>query len=351
MSRVFNFFPKTLAEITSLLDEKSQIFGDKTQVVNNLNRIDLSSNLELTFYSDSKFAQKFNTSNSPAIISQKLFDNLSEKEKNNRSFIVTNDAYTSIIKLAHIINQHNEQGITETLQNQVSQSDYPQVRFIGNSYLGYNTTIGKKTVIYPNTYIGVNVKIGENCIIYPNVSILHNCTIGDNCIIHPGAVIGADGFGYYLENHTYKKIAQVGNVIIKNYVEIGANTSIDRSFIGSTIIEDGVKIDNLVQIGHNCVIGKNTAIVSQVGIAGSTSIGENVRLGGQSGIAGHISITDNVTILAQSGVSKSISKSGTYFGSPAKEALEAFKIEAVLKNLPELSKTVFQLKKTIDSRQ
>ncbi|MFY8160745.1 MAG: UDP-3-O-(3-hydroxymyristoyl)glucosamine N-acyltransferase, partial [Candidatus Kapaibacteriota bacterium] len=194
---------------------------------------------------------------------------------------------------------------------------------------------------------GSDVFIGKNTIIYPNVTIMNGTIIGDNCIIHPGAVIGSDGFGYYEEGGKYIKIPQIGNVVIEDNVEIGANTTIDRSFIGSTIIKCGVKIDNLVQIGHNCVIGENSAMASQVGIAGTVTIGKNVRLGGQVGLAGHLKIADNVTIIAQSGVSKTILESGTYFGSPIKEATKAFKIEATLRNLPDLAKEVSNLKKEV----
>lgn len=213
-----------------------------------------------------------------------------------------------------------------------------------------NATIGNNPTILENVVIEENVKIGDNCFIHPNVTIKRGCIIGDNVILHPGAVIGSDGFGY-LDNPdgSYTKIPQLGNVIIGNNVEIGANTCIDRALVGSTIIEDGVKIDNLVQIAHNVEVGKNSAFASQVGISGSTKLGQRVRMGGQAGSAGHIEIADDVTILAQSGVAKSVTQKGIYFGSPIKPRLEAFKIEAIIKNLPNLFNDIKDIKKKLNN--
>jgi UDP-3-O-[3-hydroxymyristoyl] glucosamine N-acyltransferase len=188
--------------------------------------------------------------------------------------------------------------------------------------------------------------IGENTIINSNVTLYNSVHIGNNCIIHAGAVIGSDGFGY-IEDKTdgsYDKVPQLGNVVIEDYVEIGANSTIDCALIGSTIIRRGTKIDNLVHIAHNCEIGENTGIAAQAGVSGSVTSGKRNRFGGQVGIAGHLEIPDDVTILAQSGVSKSIPKSGIYFGSPIKEHLKAFKIEAVLRKLPELASDVNKLR-------
>jgi UDP-3-O-[3-hydroxymyristoyl] glucosamine N-acyltransferase len=172
--------------------------------------------------------------------------------------------------------------------------------------------IGDNCIIYPNVYIGKNTKIGNNTILYPNVVIYGNTEIGNNVIIHSGAVIGADGFGYYLEDGVRKKIKHIGKVIIEDDVEIGANTTIDRALVDETRIKKGTKIDNLVMVGHNCEIGDNSVLVSQTGIAGSCKIGKNVIMAGQVGVADHIHITDNVIITAKSGIGKNIEKSGVY---------------------------------------
>jgi len=204
-----------------------------------------------------------------------------------------------------------------------------------NVVLGKGVKIGNNTKIYHNTVIMDNVSIGENCLIFPNVTIREECKVGDRVIIHSGTVVGSDGFGYSPDKEgKYHKIPQIGNVVLENDVELGSNVSIDRAAFGSTIIKSGCKIDNLVQIAHNVVVGDNTVMSSQTGIAGSTKIGKNCIFAGQVGIVGHSEITDNVIIGAQSGVSKSITKSGTYFGSPAKEIKASLKLESHYRNFP-----------------
>ena len=187
------------------------------------------------------------------------------------------------------------------------------------SYIGRHASVGDYSKIYEQVYVGENVKIGKKCIIYPGVKIYPGCVIGDNVIIHSNAVIGADGFGFApLEDGTYRKIEHTGNVVIEDDVEIGANTTVDKSQIGSTIIRKGAKIDNLCQIAHNVEIGENTVMAAQTGIAGSTKIGKHCILGGQVGIAGHLTVADNTTFGAQTGLISSVKKEGqVLFGSPA----------------------------------
>ena len=206
--------------------------------------------------------------------------------------------------------------------------------YLGNfCHVGRRTVVGDYTRIYENVYIGDDVKIGSRCIIYPGVRIYPGMVIGNNVIIHSNAVIGADGFGFApLEDGTYKKIEHTGNVIISDDVEIGANTTIDKSQIGSTIIGKGVKIDNLCQIAHNVEIGENTVIAAQSGIAGSTKIGRHCVLGGQVGIAGHITIADNTSFGAQSGVLGNVRKEGQAFlGTPAIPYKDYLKCYAIFK--------------------
>ena len=181
--------------------------------------------------------------------------------------------------------------------------------------------IGKGTYLYPQVYIGPRVKVGKNCILYPGVRVYHDCVIGDNCILHAGAVIGADGFGFAPQKDgSYRKIQQLGNVVIENDVEIGANTTVDRATMGSTIVHRGVKIDNLCQVAHNVEVGEDTVMAAMTGIAGSVTIGRHCVFGGQSGVAGHISIADDTTVAAQSGVIATVRKSGTTLvGYPALE--------------------------------
>ena len=198
----------------------------------------------------------------------------------------------------------------------------PEDAYIGAfAYIGKNVRLGKGVQIYPQVYIGDNVTIGDNTILYAGVKVYYNCQIGADCILHAGVVIGADGFGFEPDgqgvNH---KIPQIGNVIVENDVEIGANTTIDRAMMGSTIVRRNAKLDNLVQIGHNVEVGASDFLCAQVGIAGSSKIGSHCVLAGQVGVAGHIEIADNCVFGAQSGIANSVRKPGTYMGYPAIDA-------------------------------
>jgi UDP-3-O-[3-hydroxymyristoyl] glucosamine N-acyltransferase len=217
--------------------------------------------------------------------------------------------------------------------------------FIGAfAYLGENVIIGDGAKIYPNAYIGNNVTIGEGTIIHPGVKIYHDCVIGRKVVIHAGTVIGSDGFGFAPQaDGTYKKVPQMGNVIIEEYVEIGSNATIDRATIGSTIIKAGAKIDNLVQIAHNVEVGNNTVIAALSGISGSTKIGNKVMIGGQAGLAGHITIGDGAKINAQSGVGKSLKDGQSVTGSPSYDYNKAIRSQAMARNLPEIEQRVREL--------
>lgn len=212
-----------------------------------------------------------------------------------------------------------------------------------NVYIGHDVEIGDNVTIYPNVSIAQGAKIGSNTIIYSNVSIREYVEIGENCVIQPGAVIGSDGFGFIKVNGYNQKIEQIGTVVIEDNVEIGANTTIDRGTIGDTIIKKFTKIDNLVQIAHNDIIGENCLIISQVGIAGSTTVGNNVTLAGQVGVGGHIKIGDNVVVAAKSGVSGNVEANQILSGYPLVDHKEDLKIKVSLKKLPELLKRVKKL--------
>ena len=217
------------------------------------------------------------------------------------------------------------------------------------AYIGEKVKIGKGTAIYPHTVVYDGASVGENCILYPNVSVYHGCKIGNRCILHSGVVIGADGFGFAPTEEGYEKIPQIGIVTIEDDVEIGANTCVDRSTMGSTYVRRGVKLDNLVQIAHNVEVGAHTVMSAQVGVAGSTKIGQWCMFGGQAGIAGHATIADKTMAGAQSGISNNVKKPGQQLmGSPAIEPHRWWKAQAVIKNLPELNTTVNQLKKEIE---
>ena len=217
------------------------------------------------------------------------------------------------------------------------------------AYIGDRCKISNNAKIYPQAYIGDGVSIGENTIIYPGAKIYSGCKIGDNCIIHSGVVIGADGFGFAPEKDAYKKIPQMGIVIIEDDVEIGANTTIDRAVMDATIIRKGVKLDNLIQIAHNVEVGENTVMAAQVGVSGSTRIGKHCMLGGQVGLGGHITIGDGVNIGAQSGIISNIKENAQILGSPAVPMRDFFRSSIVFPKLPEMYKQIAQMQKEIES--
>jgi UDP-3-O-[3-hydroxymyristoyl] glucosamine N-acyltransferase len=222
--------------------------------------------------------------------------------------------------------------------------------FIGAfAYIGNNVKLGRNVKIYPQSYIGDDVSIGDHSVIYPGVKIYHRCVIGEFVTIHAGSVIGADGFGFAPQTDgSFKKIPQMGNVVIEDYVEVGSNATIDRATIGLTLIRKGVKLDNLIQIAHNVEIGSNTVIAAQSGVSGSTKLGKNVMVGGQVGTVGHIQIADGSKINAQSGVTKSMkTPNSAVTGSPAFDYTSALRAQAAARKLPEFEKRIIELEKLI----
>lgn len=218
------------------------------------------------------------------------------------------------------------------------------------AYIADGVEIGDGCQIYPNVTVMDNVKMGSNCVLYPNVSVYHDCRLGNNIVIHSGTVIGADGFGFAPNQETgqYDKIPQIGIVTIEDNVEIGANSCVDRSTMGSTYVRKGVKLDNLVQIAHNTDIGENTVMSAQVGVAGSTKVGKWCMFGGQVGVSGHITIGDNVLLGAQSGAPGSIKSNQTLIGTPPMPKMAFFKSQALLRKLPEIYKQLNDLQKEVE---
>ena len=262
------------------------------------------------------------------------------------------DAYQALATLFELVEQSKPKktGIESPVFISPSASFPHEEIYIGAfSYIGENVRIGKNVAIYPQAYIGDNTEIGDDTIIYAGVKLYAGCRIGRRCIIHAGAVIGADGFGFAKEGDSYKKIPQLGNVVIEDDVEIGANTTIDRAVMESTFIRQGVKLDNLIQIAHNVEIGENTGIAAQTGISGSTKVGKNCMIGGQVGLGGHITIGDNTNIGAQSGIISNIEGGKNILGSPAIEMKNFFRSSVVFPKLPEIYRNYYQLQKEVDS--
>lgn len=217
------------------------------------------------------------------------------------------------------------------------------------TYVGDKATIGDQVQLYPGVYIGDGVVVGKGSIVYAGVKIYHDCQIGEGVIIHAGTVIGSDGFGFAMENGAFKKIPQIGNVIIEDHVEIGANATIDRATMGSTVVKKGAKLDNLIQIAHNVEIGEHTVVAAQAGISGSSKVGKYCMVGGQAGIVGHIKIADFTKINAQSGVAKEINETHTSLtGSPAYDYKSMLKSQVIIRNLPDLLKRVNELEQKLN---
>lgn len=270
------------------------------------------------------------------------------------TLIRVKDAYTAIAK---VLDQYQAMANGNSASNQVEKSSFvaPTAQLGQNVHIGHfavisdQAVIGDGAVIFPQVFIGKEVKIGKNTRIFPGVVILDACVIGDNCIIGAGTVIGSDGFGFApQEDGTYKKVAQTGNVVIEDHVEIGANTTIDRATMGSTLIRKGAKLDNLIQIAHNVEIGENTVIAAQSGISGSTKIGKNCIIGGQVGIVGHLTIADGTKINAQSGVSKNVKEENSSLtGSPAFDYSASMRSQVIFRRLPEMMDRIKALEEQI----
>ena len=320
------FKAKEIAEILN-----GTVDGNPEVSVSTFARIETGKPGAISFFANPKYEQYVYTSKSDIIIVNRSFE---PKESVSATMIRVDDAYAAVAALLDYVTAKKRsyrryRGCRSSIR---WSAKIGKKVYVGDfAYVGKRARIGDYTKIYEHVYIGDDVKIGSHCIIYPGVRIYAGCVIGDNVIIHSNAVIGSDGFGFApLEDGTWKKIEHTGNVVIGNDVEIGANTCVDKSQMGSTVIQDGVKLDNLCQIAHNVEVGKNTVMAAQTGIAGSTKMGEHCIVAGQVGIAGHINIADNTTIGAQSGVLGAIKESGkTWMGSPAipyREYLRAYAV-------------------------
>jgi UDP-3-O-[3-hydroxymyristoyl] glucosamine N-acyltransferase len=260
------------------------------------------------------------------------------------------NAYLALATLLNMVEQSKpkKKGIDSTAFI-ASSATIGENGYVGNlAYIGEQTVIGKNCLIYPHAYIGDRVKVGDNVTIYPHVTVYDDCVIGNNCILHAGSVIGSDGFGFAPEGEEYQKIPQLGNVVLEDDVEIGANTTIDRAVMESTRIHRGVKLDNLVHIAHNVEVGENTVIAAQAGMAGSTKVGKHCMFGGQVGIAGHVLIGDHVNIAAQSGIMRNIPQPVNLMGSPALPLKDNLRSSAIFAKLPEMYRTLYQLQKEVD---
>lgn len=334
-------------QIAMLLGGK--LVGDGSRTVSDVAPIETAQSNQLAFICEEKYLPLLETTNAGVVLVSSCFRDAAETLPRRCAVVFVENARGAMAQLlqevAKLLNPKRH-GIEQPafISDGVT---VPEDAYIGAfAYIGKNVRLGKGVQIYPNCYLGDNVKIGDNTILYAGVKVYYNCEIGKDCILHSGVVIGGDGFGFEPDaNGINQKIPQIGNVIIEDDVEIGANSTVDRAMMGSTRVKRNAKIDNLVQVAHNVQVGESCFLCAQVGIAGSTTIGDHCIMAGQVGVNGHIEITDHCVFGAKTGIASSVRKPGTYQGQPAMDALAWRKSAIGFKQLPDLIKQVNALSK------
>lgn len=333
-------------QIAMLLGGK--IIGDGNRKVSDVGSIESAKEGQLTFLCDAKYLPYLSSTGASVVL---MTDSIAFEGKTNATLIRVENARAAMGQLLALVAKAMnpaKQGVEQP--SYVSEGvAVPEDAYIGAfAYIGKNVQLGKGVQIYPHVYIGDNVRIGDNTILYSGVKVYYNCVVGNDCILHAGVVVGSDGFGFEPDaKGVNQKLPQIGNVIIEDDVEIGANTTVDRAMMGSTIIRRNAKIDNLVQVAHNVEVGESTFLCSQVGIAGSSKIGAHCILAGQVGVAGHLEIADNCVFGAQSGIPSSVRKAGMYQGSPIIDAMNWRRSVVGFKQLPDLMKKLQELEKKV----
>jgi UDP-3-O-[3-hydroxymyristoyl] glucosamine N-acyltransferase len=306
---------------------EAQLFGDQSFEVSGAATLEEAGERHVSFLSNPQYAKQLKTTRAGAVI---VGHKVACEHPN---LLRTADPYLAFAKAVVALHGYRR---------------HPHGGIHAGAFVDKTATVGEGTVMYPGVYVGPRVRIGRDCVLYPNAVIYDDCILGERVIIHAGASIGHDGFGYATSKGVHHKIPQVGNVVIEDDVEIGANTAIQRAAVGSTVIGKGSKIDSLVAIGHGVKIGPYALLVSQVGIAGSTTLGHHVTLGGQVGVPGHLSIGNNVTVAAQGGVIHDVPDSSTLLGSPAMPLVQARRVYSLFTKLPELLQRIRQLESQVE---
>jgi UDP-3-O-[3-hydroxymyristoyl] glucosamine N-acyltransferase len=334
-------------QIAALIEGK--IEGNSNEIISNFSKIEEAKKRDLAFLANPKYEEFLYTTKASAVI---VSDDLILKQSVDTTLIRVKDPYASFASLMQYYQQivtDKVVGIQEPVYIDKSAKIGENVYIGAFAFIGENAIIDDGAKIYPQVYIGKNVSIGKKSVLHPGVKIYHDCIIGNEVIIHAGTVIGSDGFGFAPQvDGSYKKVPQMGNVVIENNVEIGANTCIDRATMGSTIVRSGTKLDNLLQVAHNVEIGEDSVIAAQTGISGSTKIGKRAMIGGQVGIVGHITIAEGVKIGAQSGINNNVTeKNISLNGTPAFDHLSSLKSLSIFRKLPTLSKKVDELEALI----
>jgi len=334
----------TAQQIADVL--KGTIEGDSQAIVHGFSKIEEGEPGTLTFLANPKYTHHIYTTRASIILVNNDF--VAEKPISSTIIRVAN-AYASLAVLLDMVDKMKPRKTGIEPMSYIADSvKRGENIYVGAfAYISGNVSIGNNVQVYPQVYIGENVTIGNDVILYPGVKIYSGCKVGNNCIIHAGAVIGSDGFGFAPEGDEYKKIPQMGIVIIEDNVEIGANTTIDRAVMDATIIRRGVKLDNLIQIAHNVEVGDNTVMASQVGVSGSTKIGKNCMFGGQVGLGGHITIGDKANIGAQSGIISNVEGGAQILGAPAIPVKNFFRSSIIFPKLPDMYRQLNQHEKEL----
>src|SRR3972149_635381 len=341
----------TVSEIAAWLD--GEVVGNGTIDISRVAKVEEAGPNDLTFLANPKYEKYLSGTKASAVLVARGFDQ-GKVEGRPFTLIKVDDPYVAFLKVLKRLTPTLDpfpSGIHPTAVVSPTAKLGKNIDLGAYVVIGDGAIIGDKSRIADGSVIGRRAEIGSDCLLYPHVILYHQCRIGNRVTVHSGTVIGSDGFGFAPKpDGTYEKIPQLGIVVVGDDVEIGSNCSIDRATMGETRIERGVKLDNLIQVAHNVVIGENTVIAALSGISGSTKIGKNVMVGGQVGFAGHLEVADKTIIYAQSGIPKSIKEPGkTFFGTPIKERSKAMRIEAVIRSLPELALEVRELRQKVDS--
>lgn len=335
------------AQIAMLI--QARVEGNPEATVRDFGKIEEAREGQLAFLANPKYEDYLYTTRASIVI---INESLEVREPVAATLLRVPDAYSAF---AALLSKYQEM-MTQQLSGKQEPSYMATTARMGENcfigafaYVGENVVLGNNVKIFPQVFIGDNVTIGDNCILHPGVKIYHSCKLGKQVTVHAGSIIGSDGFGFAPQaDGSFKKVPQIGNVVIEDNVEVGANATIDRATIGSTLVKSGAKLDNLIQVAHNVEVGNNTVIAAQAGVSGSTKIGNNVMIGGQAGIVGHIHIADGSRINAQSGVSKTIkTPNSAVTGSPAFDYTSALRSQALSRNLPDLDKRLKELEQLV----
>ncbi len=332
----------TLNEIAGLLGGK--VYGPEEMEITGPAKIETAKEGEITFLSNLKYKHFLSKTKASAVLLDQVYDGV------GLPYIVVPNAYAAFVQVLKIFEPERHtsiRGISEFTFIDKTAHVHETVRAAQFVYIGPNVSVGENTVLYPGVVLLENAKVGNNCVLYPNVSVRENCVIGNRVILQNGCVVGSDGFGFAPYEGKYFKIPQMGIVIIEDDVEVGANTTIDRATLGETIIRQGTKLDNLIQIAHNVIVGKHTVMAAQSGIAGSAEVGDNVSIGGHAAIVGHIKVGNGSSIAGKSAIINNVPEKSVMWGMPAMPITKYKRMEISMRRLPQMLQRIKILEKEL----